>query len=133
MQTSTQKRMSSGSSGSTESKIQRHTSNHCTRCDRGDHSREKCPTVTAFQGLLLLLREREVYSASKTTAFTQSLHLFQQVNINYKSIYRDAQAKDPICSQIMKYCRDGWPRRSQAMSDIHPYQQAQIKLIVAKI
>ena len=47
-------------------------------------------------------------------------------------VYRDAQAKDPISSQIMKYCRDGWPRRSQTVPDIHLSQQAQSKLTVAK-
>ena len=35
------------STGSTASKIHKQTSNHCTRCGRGEHSREKCPAVNA--------------------------------------------------------------------------------------
>ena len=46
--------------------------------------------------------------------------------------YRNAQAQDPVCTQINRYCRDGWPSRSQTPSDIRPYRQARNKLSVVK-
>ena len=44
--------------------------------------------------------------------------------------YQNAQAQDPVCTQIYKYCRDGLPSRSQTPSDIHLYRQARNKLSV---
>ena len=42
--------------------------------------------------------------------------------------YRQAQSSDPICQQILKYCREGWPDKRQIESALKAYWSAQGEL-----
>ena len=42
--------------------------------------------------------------------------------------YRQAQSSDPICQQILKYCREGWPDKRQIESALKAYWPAQGEL-----
>ena len=84
----------------------------------------RAPIAPPGEGSIVFQKELEYAMHTVVASLPANKHRLQE--------YRDAQAKDTICSQIMKYCRDGWPRRSQTVPDIHPYQQAQSKLTVAK-
>ena len=35
--------------------------------------------------------------------------------------YCESQAKDPICSQVMMFCREGWPPRKYMAPELQPY------------
>ena len=43
-------------------------------------------------------------------------------------VYKKAQVNDATCTQILAYCRDGWPNRSQLDSTLKPYWDAQGEL-----
>ena len=43
-------------------------------------------------------------------------------------VYKKAQSNDPTCKQILKYCQDGWPRKSQLEPNLKPYWEAQSEL-----
>jgi len=45
--------------------------------------------------------------------------------------YRRAQAKDHICSSVIKYCRNGWPEKNIEAA-IKPYWKARGELTVDK-
>ena len=38
--------------------------------------------------------------------------------------YKIAQSEDPICSQIMQYCLQGWPSKHQIAPGLKPYWMA---------
>ena len=42
--------------------------------------------------------------------------------------YRQAQSTDPICQQILKYCREGWPDKRQVDPSVKAYWEAQGEL-----
>ena len=46
------------------------------------------------------------------------------------SKYQTAQANDPLCSQVIAFCRDGWPEKRQIPSQFRPYWDARSKLTV---
>ena len=39
--------------------------------------------------------------------------------------YRKAQRVDQICQTVIKYCRQGWPRKSQLDMEMQQYQEHQ--------
>ena len=42
--------------------------------------------------------------------------------------YRQAQSTDPICQQILKYCREGWPNKRHVDPSVKAYWEAQGEL-----
>ena len=42
--------------------------------------------------------------------------------------YRQAQSSDPICQQVLKYCREGWPDKGQIDSTLKVCWSAQGEL-----
>ena len=38
--------------------------------------------------------------------------------------YKTAQSEDPICSQIIQYCLQGWPSKYQIAPEVKPYWMA---------
>ena len=47
-------------------------------------------------------------------------------------IYRNAQADDPTCSQIMSYCANGWPERHRISGKLKHYWQARHDLTIGE-
>jgi len=43
---------------------------------------------------------------------------------------KQAQQQDPICSQLMKLCQDGWPDKHLVSGPIKPYVQVDGELTV---
>ena len=42
---------------------------------------------------------------------------------NYLEDYRKTQSQDTVCSQLMEFCRSGWPSHRQLRGDINKYWQ----------
>lgn len=40
-------------------------------------------------------------------------------------VYKEAQSNDPTCQEILKYCREGWPNKSQLDPQLKPFYEAQ--------
>ena len=43
-------------------------------------------------------------------------------------VYKKAQANDVTCTQILEYCQDGWPNKSQLDPMLKQYWDAQGEL-----
>lgn len=44
--------------------------------------------------------------------------------------YRKAQAADPICTQVISYCKNGWPKENKITPEVKPYWKARGDLTV---
>ena len=42
--------------------------------------------------------------------------------------YIESQAKDPVCSELIKFCREGWPAKNHLKPELKPYWEAQHKI-----
>ena len=42
--------------------------------------------------------------------------------------YSDAQALDPVCSELIQFCKSGWPVKSKLPTKLKPYWEAQHKI-----
>ena len=42
--------------------------------------------------------------------------------------YGDAQRSDCVCSQVIKFCSEGWPRKNLVNPELKPYWEAQHKI-----
>ena len=43
-------------------------------------------------------------------------------------MYKQAQAEDPVCSQVIKYCQTEWPERQQAKGELRHYWKVRADL-----
>ncbi len=46
--------------------------------------------------------------------------------------YCEAQAHDPVCSELMKYCRVGWPAKSHLKPELKPYWETRNRLSLSQ-
>ena len=58
-----------------------------------------------------------------TETFVQAVISSIPASKNYMDEYRKAQSQDTICSQLMKFCKSGWPSHTQLNGDIKKYWQ----------
>ena len=46
--------------------------------------------------------------------------------------YQTTQARDHICSSVIRYCREGWPEKRDVEPDLRPYWKVRGELTVDK-
>ena len=76
-------------------------------------------------------------NTSKETTSQQEIELFANTVVsslptssNSLSSYSAAQANDTTCSQILEYCRNGWPTKQHINSTLRPYWEARNNITV---
>ena len=60
----------------------------------------------------------------KIAAITSQL----PVSSDRLEMYKQAQAEDPVCSQVIKYCQTEWPERQQAKGELRHYWKVRTDL-----
>ena len=45
--------------------------------------------------------------------------------------YKEVQARDLVCSELIEFCRQGWPSKSQLKPELKPYWEAQHMLTLS--
>ena len=58
-----------------------------------------------------------------TETFMQAVIAGIPASKDYLEDYRKAQSHDTVCSQLMEFCRSGWPSHRQLRGDINKYCQ----------
>ena len=58
-----------------------------------------------------------------TETFMQAVIAGIPASKDYLEDYRKAQSQDTVCSQLMEFCRSGWPSHRQLRGDINKYWQ----------
>ena len=46
--------------------------------------------------------------------------------------YSTAQVRDPICAEVMKYCKEGWPSRKHLKGELKPYWELRDRMSLSQ-
>ena len=49
---------------------------------------------------------------------------------DYLQFYKQTQASDPVCSQLLQYCHNGWPLRCKVKGDLLYYWDSRSELTI---
>ena len=79
----------------------------------------RAPTATA-QGNQALTQEAELWIDTIVQSLPASQQRLQE--------YPIAQAEDPVCSELINFCRNGWPTKNKFNPILKPYWETQHKL-----
>ena len=97
-------------------------------------------TITHIPGKLLytadaLSRAPEVskdrpQEYADTEFLVSALVAYLPADADRLECYRKAQRLDPVCSQLLQYCKDGWPSKHKMKGDLARYWEARGQLTI---
>ena len=70
----------------------------------------------------------EIAAQKEIEVFIDSVTQQLPANSNRLQVYQKAQQDDPICNQVVTYCKTVWPEKHSIKGELKPYWQHRDKL-----
>ena len=105
------------------------------RLSRFDYSIEHTPgkqlhTADVLSRAIPPLKEMERTAVDEVESFAKSIVSSLPATSGALTNYRTAQVNDPVCSQVIEFCRSSWPNKRLITPNLRPYFEAKCRLSV---
>ena len=74
--------------------------------------------------------DTQVLTSEQTEVFVNNIISSLPANSDRLNVYRNTQQQDIICSRIIAFCTNGWPRKEHTPADLMPYWQVKSELTI---